>query len=427
MKQKRWKTTALLLAFGILLSLTMPVKAADPVEIEFWHAMSGENGEVLEELVEAFNESHPEIRVTPIFQGHYRDLFEKLSAAAQAESLPALSMIYGNRLTAYIMNEMVEPLDEYVKKFDKEIWEDIPEGLRDKGIWDGVRYSLPFNKSAYMMFYNVDAFEEKEIEIPKTWKELRAAAEKLTDEKAGVKGISFNKSVGVDFSYWVEQAGGHIYEDKTDTILIDTEETKKAYEFIVGMIQDGLAEIAFEDGYITGPMSRGEAMIGFSSSSALPNMKEACAETGVNWAVAELPKGEKEAALFSGTDITMFNQIGQEEKDAAFEFMKYWFETDVQVKWGMKSGYMPLTNAAFEAEEFKEFLKEDDSKEIASHMYPFAYQDPNALNGYAIHSNMQEALEEILAGDKTIEEALKDAQDDARKEMDEAKKNVTIG
>lgn len=69
----------------------------------------------------------------------------------------------------------------------------------------------------------------------------------------------FNKSVGIDFSFWVEQAGGHIYDEDTETVLIDTPEVKEAYEFIVSMIKEKIAKIEFEEGYITGPLSRKEA------------------------------------------------------------------------------------------------------------------------------------------------------------------------
>lgn len=294
-------------------------KSDEVVELEFWHAMADANGEALEKLVDKFNEENPNIKVNAYFQGHYKDLFEKLSGAAQAGNLPTLSMIYANRLTAYVMNELVEELDPYI--FDKEIgidekiWDDIPNGLRDNGMWDGKHYSLPFNKGSYLMYYNVDALEEAGIKVPTTWTDLREAAEILS--KDGKKAVAFNASVGIDFSFWVEQAGGHIYEDSTDTIMIDTPETKEAYKFITGLVADGLGQVAYEDGYITGPISRRESFIGFASSSHIPAMKEACEAAGVNWAVAELLEGKKKAALFSGTDITMFNTSTEAQKRLA--------------------------------------------------------------------------------------------------------------
>lgn len=395
------------------------------VELEFWHAMADSNGDALQALVDKFNNENSGIKVNAYFQGHYKDLFEKLSGSAQAGNLPTLSMIYCNRLTAYVMNDLVEELDPYI--FDKEIgidetiWNDIPQGLRDNGMWDGKHYSLPFNKGAYLMYYNVDALNEAGISVPTTWTQLREAAEILS--KDGKKAVAFNASAGIDFSFWVEQAGGHIYEDSTDTILINTPETKKAYEFITGLVADGLGQVAYEDKYITGPMSRGESFIGFASSSNIPAMKEACESSGVNWAVAELLEGEKKAALFSGTDITMFNTSTEAQKKAAWEFVKFWYESDVTAQWGIESGYIPMTSAGVQTPIFQEYLKNDPSKLIATNQLPISFQDPKALNAYAIHSNMQEALDQIIAGNKTIDQALEDAQIGAKAEMDEAKKN----
>ncbi len=401
---------------------TEPVEV---VELEFWHAMADANGDALQKIVDQFNAEHPNIKINAYFQGHYKDLFEKLSGSAQAGNLPTLSMIYANRLTAYVMNELVEELDPYIFDdeigIDKAVWDDIPNGLRDNGMWDGKHYSLPFNKGSYLMYYNVDALEAAGIEVPTTWDDLREAAEILS--KDGKKAVAFNASVGIDFSFWVEQAGGHIYEDSTDTIMIDTPETKKAYEFITGLVKDGLGQVAYEDGYITGPMSRGESFIGFASSSNIPAMKEACETTGVNWDIAELLKGEKKAALFSGTDITMFNTSSEAQKKAGWEFIKFWYETDVTAQWGIESGYIPMTSAGVQAKSFQDYLVNDPGKFIAANQLKDAFQDPKALNGYAIHSNMQEAMDQILAGNKTIDEALKDAQAGARAEMDEALRN----
>lgn len=400
-------------------------KTDEVVEIEFWHAMADSNGDALQKLVDKFNEENPNIKVNAYFQGHYKDLFEKLSGSAQAGNLPTLSMIYANRLTAYVMNDLVEELDPYIFDekigMDEKVWNDIPTGLRDNGMWNDKHYSLPFNKGSYLMFYNVDALNAAGLDVPTTWDELRTVAEVLS--KDGKKAVAFNASFGIDFSFWVEQAGGHIYDESTDTILIDTPETKKAFEFVTGLIEDNLAEVAYEDKYITGPISRGESFIGFASSSNIPAMQEACEESGVNWAVADLVEEDEKAVLFSGTDITMFNTSTEKEKEAAWEFMKYWYRADVTAQWGIESGYIPMTSAGAETKEFQEYVKTDPSKLVSVQQLEYSRQDPKALNGYAIHSNMQEALDEIIAGNKTIDEGLKDAQSGARKEMDEAKKN----
>ncbi len=69
-------------------------------------------------------------------------------------------MIYPNRLTAYVMNDLVENLNPYIENekigFKKDVWDDIPKFVRDNGMWNDKHYSLPFNKGTYLLFYNED-------------------------------------------------------------------------------------------------------------------------------------------------------------------------------------------------------------------------------------------------------------------------------
>lgn len=95
--------------------------------------------------------------------------------------------------------------------------------------------------------------------------------------------------------------------------------------------------------------------------------------------------------------------------------------------WGKGSGYLPLTNAAANSEEFQEYLKgEGKAKQVAINQFPIAFQDPKGLGGYSIHAAMQEAFEQITTGGMSIEEALKNAQEKASKEMEEAKSNFSL-
>ncbi len=147
------------------------------------------------ELTDQFNSQSDWVTVNLVFQGGYRDLFEKLTASAVADQLPALSMIYSNRLTAHIMNGLAEDLTPYIERdFSEAELNDIPEVFRLDGIWDDNYYALPFNKSAYVMFYNETMLEENNLDVPTTWEELRHAAEVLTNDD--VYGFGLENSWG---------------------------------------------------------------------------------------------------------------------------------------------------------------------------------------------------------------------------------------
>lgn len=399
----------------------------EPVSIEFWHAMSGENEAVLKEITEKFNKENPDkITVNLVYQGHYKELFSKLEGASKSNQLPALSMIYPNRLTAYVKNDLVEDLNPYIENkeigFDEKAWNDIPEFVRDNGMWNGKHHSLPFNKGTYLLFYNEDILKGADVKVPTTWNELKDAAKKLTTD--GKYGLAFNSSVGIDSSFWVEQAGGHLIDEENDKILFNSKETEKAFDFLAGMVKDGSAKICNEEKYMTGPFGRGEAAMGISSISALPEIIETCKGNNINFKTAVLPKDEKEAALFSGTDVTIFNTPSPEEKLAAFKFIKYFMEPESQLTWGTKSGYLPLRKSVLDSKDFKDYAeKENPAKAVATEEFDYGYCDPKVLNGYAIHENMNKALQQIILGEKSTKDALTEAETNTRKALDEAKKS----
>lgn len=415
-----------ILAIVAVATMTSMAWAGQPKTIQFWHAMTGTNKAVLQEIADKFNQQD-EYKVELIYQGHYRDLFAKLEGAAKAKKLPAMAMIFNNRLVSYVLNDFVEPLDEMMTDpktgFTREQWEDIPQFLREVSIWNGKHYAMPFNKASYLLFYNKKMLKEKGITPPTTWEEMAAAAAALTSEDGKVYGLAFNRSVAIDGSIWVEQAGGHLYDEKTDTLTFNQEPGVKAYEFLTSMITKGHAQIAREEKYIIGPFGRGEAAMGVSSMSKLPNIIETCAANDVEFGTIVLPKGERNADLFSGTNVAIFNTCPEEDRQAAFRFLKFFLSPEMQWEWGTRSGYLPLSWKILKSDRYTNFAKANNPAKLAIlPAFGWGYSDPKIINGYAIHDNMSKALDAILLESKDIKEALDEAAKRAWKEILEARK-----
>ena len=58
--------------------------AAAQVEIQWWHAMTGANNNVIVELAEAFNASQKDYKVVPTYKGSYPDTLNAGIAAFRA-------------------------------------------------------------------------------------------------------------------------------------------------------------------------------------------------------------------------------------------------------------------------------------------------------------------------------------------------------
>ncbi|MEQ6376295.1 ABC transporter substrate-binding protein [Bacillaceae bacterium S4-13-56] len=394
-----------------------------PVEIEFWHAMSGDHEKVLTEITDDFNGSQENITVKLVNQGSYDDLSKKNMAAAKANTLPVMTQAYEDWITEYLQNDLVADITPYVNHSEygmsEEELNDIVDVFREANIWDGKYYGLPFNKSTRIMFYNVDYLEDAGVEVPKTWEELRAASEKLTGEKDGkqVVGLGLENSVTLEFNQWVHQAGGEYFNEASGEFMMNSPEGKTALEFVNRMIQDGIARTAGEDGYMSGPFTRGDVALYIGSSAGIPYVAGPAEENGINWSAAVLPAGEEAATPFAGTNVSIFASASDEEKLAAWEYMKFLINTENTTKWAMASGYLPVRYSALESEEWKAYTAENPAYGVGEQQFDAGFYDPRIVGAYGLKNAVAKELDRVLLGELTVEEGLEAAEAMANKEL----------
>ncbi|HKB27324.1 MAG TPA: sn-glycerol-3-phosphate ABC transporter substrate-binding protein, partial [Methylomirabilota bacterium] len=69
---KRWAGIVVVLTAMVLLASPAPSQAR--TEIHFWHAMGGQLGEAVNELVKQFNQSQSDYEVKPLNKGTYPEV-----------------------------------------------------------------------------------------------------------------------------------------------------------------------------------------------------------------------------------------------------------------------------------------------------------------------------------------------------------------
>ena len=187
--------------------------ADEKIEIEFWHCMGSSNGELIEQLTEAFNESQDKIYVKAVQQGSYTEASTKMQAALAAGEAPVVAQMEIGSLGVFADSGQLVDLQKYVdaENFDLD---DFMPGLLDASYYDGALIALPHSRSLPVLYYNKDQFAAAGVENPpETWDELKETAKALTGD--GVYGYS----CPLDQWYYTSlmmNAGGTIYnEDET--------------------------------------------------------------------------------------------------------------------------------------------------------------------------------------------------------------------
>ncbi|QTD41028.1 ABC transporter substrate-binding protein [Sporosarcina sp. Te-1] len=397
----------------------------EPVEIEFWHAMNGDHEKTLEKITDDFNAQNEHITVKLVNQGGYGDLSQKLMASAKAKTLPTLSQAYEDWVTEYIQNDLVADLTPYVEDAEAgmtdEDLNDIVDVFREANMWDGKFYSMPFNKSTRVLFYNKELLEEAGVAAPTNWDELKSAADKLTTTKDGknIVGMGFENGVGMELIMWVKQAGGDFIDEKNRKVLFNSPEGIEALSFINSMIQDGTARLAGEDGYMSGPFTRGDVAMYIGSNAGIAFVAND-AEGNIEWTTAPVPDGKKKASAFMGTNVAMFNSATDEEKAAAWEYMKFLISKENTTYWARNTGYLPVRYSALQSEEWKKFIEENPEYGVAQEQFDGGFYDPRVIGAYGVKNAINKEVEFVLLGQKSVEQGLEDAEKAAQAELDKA-------
>jgi multiple sugar transport system substrate-binding protein len=393
-----------------------------PVEIEFWHAMTGAHEEALNRIVEQFNAESELITVKAVSQGSYSDLQQKIMASARANTLPALSQVTTNVVPEYMRHGFIVSLDEYI--YDErygltdEEFTDIVEIFREAGQWDGMFYAMPFSKSTRVLFYNKGLLEEHHLNVPETWDDIRQIAETVTGN--GMVGMGFENSFEMEFESLLRQMGGEYVNEEAMEARFASEAGIRAMSLIQNMIEEGIARTAGEDGYMSNPFGRGDVAMYIGSSAGIPFVRSA-AEGNIDWSVTVLPTFEGKAATpFAGNDVVIYNQSTDEQKLAAWEFVKFLISPEISAQWAMDSGYLPVRYSALELPAYKSFKEENPEQGVGELQFDAGYFSARVPGASAVRTHVLDELEEIVLGRKSVEEGLQAAQDKANQALQDS-------
>ena len=318
--------------------------------ITFWHAMNGQLEKALQKLTEDFMTANPNIKVELQNQSTYKDLQAKInSTLTSPKDLPTITQAYPNWLFNAASQDSLVDFKPYLEnetigfKKGEEIRSDLMEGARI----NGVQYGIPFNKSTEVLFYNADLLKEYGVKVPTTLDELKEAAktiyEKSNHEVVGAGFDSLNnyyaigmKNKGVDF---------------TKELDFTSDASKEVVKYYADGIRDGYFRTAGSDKYLSGPFQNKKVAMYVGSTAGESFVAKGAKEAGYEYGVA--PRPDK-FNLQQGTDIYMFEgSTTEEQRTAAFLYLKFLSSAESQLYWAQKTGYMPTVASVLEKDEYK--------------------------------------------------------------------------
>jgi len=396
----------------VIASLLLPVSGAlvaqdslEPITITFWYALGGTSGELLQAMIDEFNETNPyQITVQGTYTGSYGETAQKVMASLESGDLPNGGLIAAGPLwTCREGNYLIEEYISGDEGIDLDAYWPV---LWEYNTYEGHICSLPFNNSTMVMYYNKELMAQAGLDPeapPQTWDELKEQARAVVEAVPGTIGVEVR-----DEGWWLKalilQNGGQIMNEDSSAPAFASEEGYGAMAFWKSLIDEGLMPAAQHDDsrdlFIAGRV----AFLMASTGSIGTVLNGAQFDFGTDL----LPGNVSRGATVGGAALVMFPDDEAHEL-ATWRFLKWLISPENSIKWTIGTGYVPITKAAAEAEELVTLYEEQPQYRAGFAQLEFASQYPHFWEMGTLDDLLGQAIEKVELGILTPQEALDEA------------------
>lgn len=371
--------------------------------VTFWHSMeSGE--EAIQELVARFNSSQSQYRVEAQYVGSYVDAQTRLAAAFGTSAAPTMFQSEIAAFPQYVADGALHDLSDLFAELPEEFLADFYPGLLAYGELGDGRYGLPWNSSTPVMYYNADALRQAGVEPPTDWDSFVAAAAELTSRQA--RGVVFVGDSWL-FEMIVRTMGGQLVLDD-GTPNFDSSEAVAALTMLRDMQRAGHLEFYGSNEATAAILSfvRTRALMTFASIANWPDVRRF--SIGFQIAAAPVPMTEGGNVPLGGAQLIVLRSASEAERQGAFEFWLHLMEAENLAYWVEDAFYIPVRRAALPL--LDDFYAADPNRAAALSQLELAVPRPRVPQFNSWRSLIDGALERVLRGNQSPEQALAEAQ-----------------
>ena len=394
-------------------------------EIRLWHAMSGAPGTELNKLAEQFNASQSHYRVVPTYKGTYDQTLAAAESARKGSAGPHIVQIYEVATADVMASKEIKPLwqvmSEAGEHLDSKYVPAVAGYFSDE---KGRLLALPFNTSTPVLYYNRDAFKKANLDPsapPKTWYEMPKTLGALRESGSACPFTTAWPSWVLleNMSAWHNQefATHHNGMDGNGARLnFNGRLMVRWISMLSSWMKSGYFEYSGRGNEAEARFASGECALLTSSSASLAELKD---HAKFDFAVAQLPyyddfAGVPQNTLIGGGGLWAVAGKTKAEYAGVAKFFHFLARPEIQAEWHQKTGYVPVTVAAYELTRKEGFYAKFPGYEIAVRQLLLKNPTHDSKGIRLAHfSNIRgiidEELESVWGGKKTPLDALNTA------------------
>ena len=348
----------LLVALVGAVALALPGVALAKAEIHFWHAMTGALGDALDIQVKQFNESQGEYEIKPLRKGSYAETLTAAIAAYRQKNPPHIVQVFEVGTQTMMLSGAVYPVWELMRDNEIKIdWNDFIKPVVGYYTKDGKLYSMPYNSSTPIFYYNKDAFKKAGLDPekpPKTWPDVEAHARKIIAAGGAKCGFS------TGWPSWTMVENMHATHDQPFASKNNGFDAVEGVELLIngdfgqkhiGALNSWQKDNVYSYGGRTGTADpkfvNGDCAMYIQSSALISGFTKSIK---FDWGTGELPHWgapyKKATSIIGGATLWVLKGKPTAEYKGVARFLDYLARPEQQMWWHVNTGYLAISNTA---------------------------------------------------------------------------------
>ncbi len=427
MRQSKMKSLGAVIA-ALLMALAYDAissaATAKDIALSFYYpvAVGGPITKIIDGYAADFEKENPGIRINAIYAGTYQDTLTKALTAFKSGDPPDIAVLLSTDMFTLIDEDAITPFNDLLKTDADKAWaKSFFPAFMENSQTGGKTWGIPFQRSTVVMFWNKDAFKQAGLDpdkAPGTWDELIADGSKLTKRDASGNVSQWGIEIpSTGFPYWLfqglttandvrlmNQAGTVTYFDKPGVA--------QALQYWVDLSRKYKIqpEGTIEWGTTPKDFFERKTAIMWTSTGNLTNVR---ANAKFPFGVAMLPAHQGRGSPTGGGNFYLFKKMTDEERAAAFKFVKWMTSPERAADWGIATGYVAVRPDAWDTLKMKQYVADFPAAAVARDQLKYAIAELSTHDNQRVTKALNDGLQAALTGTMTPQQAMANAQQEA--------------
>ncbi|MEQ4617018.1 MAG: ABC transporter substrate-binding protein [Corticimicrobacter sp.] len=396
-----------------LFGLGTPAMAQTDLTMYYPISVGGPLTDVVDGMINAFQQSHPDIRVKAVYSGNYDETRVRALSALRGGEPVQLSVLGALDTHDLVEQGLVEPFDPIATEADEKAWlQGFYPALMANGTLDGHVWGIPFQRSTIVMYYNKDMFRAAGLDPeqpPLTWTQMVEMGQKLT--QPGRYGVMI-PSTG--YPYWMFQAlaiqnGQKLMNDAGTEVFLNTPASVEALAFFRDLAAKYKISPAgtIEWGTLRQAFVQGQTAMMWHTTGNLTAVRQ---EAKFDFGVAMLPANVQPGSPTGGGNFYLFKGASDAQKKAALTFIRWMTAPERAAQWSIATGYVGTSQAAYETPALQTYASEFPQALVARDQLAVAIPEFATYETARVRELLSNAVQAALTDAKTPQAALDEAQ-----------------